>query len=147
MRAILRAIADGDCIGITPDGPRGPRMRASAGAVHIARLAGVPIFPATFSTARRRVFGSWDRFLFPLPFSRGVYLWGEPITLARNADSAAVEAARQQLEDRLNDLTREADRICGHPAIEPATEPVSETRPPGNDRTPDLELEAAGGSQ
>ena len=62
LRAILRALKAGQCIGVTPDGPRGPRMRATGGAVDIARLSGVPILPAAFATSRRRVLGSWDRF-------------------------------------------------------------------------------------
>src|SRR5258706_15908867 len=43
LRMMTRALQAGDCIGVTPDGPRGPRMRANPGVVHAARLAGVPI--------------------------------------------------------------------------------------------------------
>lgn len=119
LRGILRELQAGVCVGITPDGPRGPRMRASAGVIGIARRAGVPIIPATFATSRRRILRSWDRFLLPLPFGRGVYTWGEAIEVARDADPAACEAARRELENRLNALTNEADRICGHPPVEP----------------------------
>ena len=38
-----RILRDGDIVAIAPDGPRGPRMRASAGAVHLSRLAGAKI--------------------------------------------------------------------------------------------------------
>jgi lysophospholipid acyltransferase (LPLAT)-like uncharacterized protein len=119
LRAILRELDAGVCVGITPDGPRGPRMRASAGVIGIARRAGVPVIPATFATSRRRILRSWDRFLLPLPFGRGVHAWGEAIEVARDADAQAREAARRELEDRLNALTNEADRICGHPPVEP----------------------------
>jgi hypothetical protein len=119
LRGILRELEAGTCVGITPDGPRGPRMRASAGVIGIARRAGVPIIPATFATSRRRIFRSWDRFLMPLPFGRGIYAWGEAIEVAPDADASAREAARRELEDRLNALTGEADRLCGHPPVEP----------------------------
>src|SRR5207249_2830249 len=55
LRHMLRQIAAGDCVGITPDGPRGPAMRASIGVVNVARLARVPIVPVVFATSRRRV--------------------------------------------------------------------------------------------
>jgi hypothetical protein len=99
-------------------------MRASDGVISLARLSGVPVIPATYGASRRKVLGSWDRFVVPLPFSRGVFLWGEPIQVARDADAAAQEAARQELEDRLNALTREADRLCGRETVPP--DPVSD---------------------
>lgn len=120
LREILRAIGRGECVGITPDGPRGPRMRASTGVVDIARLSGVPVLPAAFATSRRKVLGSWDRFVVPLPFSRGVFVWGAPIAVPRNADADARETARRAVEERLNAITAEADRLVGQPAIAPA---------------------------
>jgi hypothetical protein len=119
LRGILHELEAGTCIGLTPDGPRGPRMRASVGVIGIAQRAGVPIIPATFATSRRRILRSWDRFLLPLPFGRGVYGWGEAIEVAHDADAPAREAARRELEERLNALTNQADRICGHPPVEP----------------------------
>ena len=95
-------------------------MRASDGIVRLARVSGVPILPATFGAHRRKVLPSWDRFVIPWPFTRGVLVWGEPITVARDADDAAVERARVQVEDALNALTEEADRLVGQSPIEPA---------------------------
>ncbi len=92
----------------------------------MARLARVPILTASYSASRRRVLQSWDRFIVPLPFARGVFVWGEPVTVPADADDAALEAARQALEDRLNAITGEADRRCGWPAIEPAALPDAE---------------------
>ncbi|HER25655.1 MAG TPA: DUF374 domain-containing protein, partial [Rhodospirillales bacterium] len=37
LRAMIRKLTAGDWVGITPDGPRGPRMRASEGVVSLAR--------------------------------------------------------------------------------------------------------------
>jgi lysophospholipid acyltransferase (LPLAT)-like uncharacterized protein len=120
LRAILRGLERGESLGITPDGPRGPRMRASIGVVDIARASGVPMVPLAFSTSRRRVLGTWDRFVVALPLSRGVFVWGSPIEVPRDADAAAREAARRTLEDGLNAVTREADRLVGQTAIDPA---------------------------
>ena len=123
LRQMLKALEAGECIGITPDGPSGPRMRASAGIVAAARLGGVPVIPATFSVARCRFLGSWDRFVLALPFTRGVYLWGEPIHVPREADAAAQETARRAIEDALNALSAEADRLMGHEAVVPDPAP------------------------
>jgi lysophospholipid acyltransferase (LPLAT)-like uncharacterized protein len=124
LRGILKALKAGECVGFTPDGPRGPRMRASPGVVNAARLAGVPILPCSYGVTNRRVLRSWDRFLLALPFGRGILLWGDPIEVPRDADEAALEAARRAVEDSLNALTREADLLCGTEPVEPAPLPV-----------------------
>lgn len=120
LRGLLALLKAGTSVGITPDGPRGPRMRAAEGVIGVARLAGVPVIPASFSAASAVTLASWDRFMVPLPFTRGVFLWGEPILVARGADAPTREAARLRLESVLNDLTAEADRRMGRPATEPA---------------------------
>jgi hypothetical protein len=119
LRAILAALRAGESIGITPDGPRGPRMRASSGIISIARLSGVPILPVTFAVTRRKVLESWDRFVVAWPLTRGVFVWGEPVTVAKGADEASKETARQELEQNLNEITAKADRMCCHAKIEP----------------------------
>ncbi|HEX3860086.1 MAG TPA: lysophospholipid acyltransferase family protein [Stellaceae bacterium] len=119
LRAMLKHLAAGDCVGITPDGPAGPAMVASSGIVNTARLARVPIVPVVFATSRRRVLGTWDRFHLALPFGHGVFLWGEPIDVAPDLDPAGVEAARLTVERRMNDLAAEADRRVGHGAAMP----------------------------
>jgi hypothetical protein len=123
IRAMLRTLKDRQWVGITPDGPRGPRMRAAAGIVQLARLAGVPIFPVTFGADRCWTLRSWDRFCIPLPLARGVFIWGSPIELPRHADPVAQERARRRVEDGLNEITAQADRLCGRPAVEPAPIP------------------------
>ena len=50
LRAMVKALKDGDYVGITPDGPNGPRMRASEGIVGVARLSGAPVIPAAFGS-------------------------------------------------------------------------------------------------
>lgn len=122
LRALVRELRQGNCIGITPDGPRGPRMRASLGVAQVARLSGAAVIPAAFSCAPRRVLSSWDRFVVALPFARGVFVWGEPVRVARDADEAAVERARGAIESGLNAVTERADRLCGQTPVEPARE-------------------------
>jgi len=47
--------------------------------------------------------------MVPYPFSRGVFCWGAPIWVSREADDAGLETARQELETTLNRLTQQAD--------------------------------------
>ncbi len=87
MLNMAKLAAAGEGLAITPDGPRGPRMRANAGVVALARLTGLPVFPISVSVSNRRVMSSWDRFIVPLPFSRGAFVIGDPIFVGRDADS------------------------------------------------------------
>ena len=113
LRPMVKALAAGDCVGITPDGPAGPAMVASAGIINVARLARVPIVPVVFATSRRRVLRTWDRMHVALPFGRGVFLWGEPIDIEPDLDEAGVECARQLVEARMLDMITLADSQVG----------------------------------
>jgi lysophospholipid acyltransferase (LPLAT)-like uncharacterized protein len=124
-RECVNALASGTIVCVAPDGPRGPRMRASVGAVEMARLSGKPLVPVACSTTRRKVLGSWDRFLLALPFGRGVYVVGDPIYPPAADDRASVESVRRRLEEALNAVSAEADRLTGHAPVEPA--PVAAT--------------------
>ena len=117
---VCRLLEGGGVAAITPDGPRGPRMRARAGAVKAAQLSGAALLPLAAAVRRQRRLGSWDRFCLAAPFSRGEILWGEPLLVPRRADAAALEGHRLALEQALNTLTAEADRRCGQPLVEPA---------------------------
>jgi lysophospholipid acyltransferase (LPLAT)-like uncharacterized protein len=128
LRAMLKRLGDGDCVAITPDGPRGPAMTVSLGIVNLARLAQVPIQPITYATSRRRLLATWDRYHLALPFGRGVILWGEPIEIAADLDPAGLEAGRRLVEARLNEIVDEADRLVGH-GRKPASSTAEPVRP------------------
>ena len=50
---------------------------------------------------------SWDRMVVPIPFTRAVFLYGDPMTIGRDED---VEAARVRVEKAMNELAERADR-------------------------------------
>jgi len=105
MREMVRASKEYD-IGITPDGPRGPKYVVQEGVVALARLTGVPILPLTFGSSKKKVFASWDAFNLPYPFSRGVFMWGEPIYVGKEDD---MEEKRKELELKLREMTEFVD--------------------------------------
>jgi hypothetical protein len=124
LRAMVKHLAAGDCVGITPDGPSGPAMVASSGIVNVARLARVPIVPVVFATSRRRVLRTWDRMHVALPFGRGVFIWGEPIEVEPDLDEAGIERERQRIEQCMTDIAALADSRVRRGAAKPA--PVQE---------------------
>jgi hypothetical protein len=109
LREMIKYLRDGDTIGITPDGPRGPNQVASIGTITLAMLGGVDIIPITYSTSRRIQLKSWDRFHFPLPLGRGVFMWGNPIKPAKTRDENIMEQARLRLENEMTVLQNKAD--------------------------------------
>lgn len=120
LRQMLKALKNSEYVGITPDGPRGPRMRATAGVVSVARLAGVPVIPCAFSTKGRKVLGSWDRFQVAYPLSKGLIRWGDPITVDKNTDAEGLEAKRLEVEAAMIALAQDVERRMGHNPTEPA---------------------------
>lgn len=96
---------------ITPDGPRGPRHEIKEGVVQLARLTGRAVVPMTFVCSRGHRFGSWDRFLLPYPFSRGVFAYGQPLRFVagdtpedfRKRLQQAMEANEKRARNRLEE--------------------------------------------
>jgi lysophospholipid acyltransferase (LPLAT)-like uncharacterized protein len=107
LRHLLRLLSGGAMIGITPDGPRGPRREAARGVAQLAALAHVPILPCAARTSRRIMLNTWDRMAFPLPFGRGVVVCGPAIMVPRDGwrDALpAIAAAMNQAADRADRL-------------------------------------------
>jgi len=125
LRTMVKLLKNKQSVFFTPDGPRGPRMRAAPGIVTLARLTGAPMVPATFATEKRKVSKSWDRFVLPLPFGRGVFAYGNPIYVPRDADETAMERYRLQIETELTELVQHTDTLVGQTKIEPDPLPNS----------------------
>lgn len=131
-RELLRHIQDGGSGAMTPDGPRGPRMRSGFGPVLMARDSGAPMVPFTWSTRRKGIVRrSWDKHYLPSYFTRGVIIWGDPIYVAPDATQEDLEAARQQLEDQMNALSLQADEAAGGEGVTPSDEERPKTGPDG----------------
>jgi lysophospholipid acyltransferase (LPLAT)-like uncharacterized protein len=108
--AMLASLDEGWSMALTADVPKVSRV-AGLGIIKLARESGRPIIPVAVATSRRVDFDSWDRASLNLPFSRGAMVAGEPIRVIKDADAAALEAARQALEQSLNAATERAYAI------------------------------------
>jgi hypothetical protein len=106
-RALLklrREMDAGHPAGFTVDGPRGPARTAQPGAAWLAKATGNPVLPFHLEADRHWTLKSWDQTQIPKPFATVAIAMGEPFEVARDADEAGVEAARQLLEERLKAL-------------------------------------------
>ncbi len=105
---MCRSYRKGWDLGVTPDGPRGPRRRAQPGAVRLAQLTGASLLPMAVAAEKRIVLNSWDRFQIPLPFSRVVIAYDEPVEVARSASASEIDALRERLEESLTRVSATA---------------------------------------
>jgi lysophospholipid acyltransferase (LPLAT)-like uncharacterized protein len=92
-------------LAITPDGPRGPCYVAQSGVIALAQVTGLSIAPASYELGWKFTLKSWDRFQIPLPFSKCLFKFGDPVSVPRDASEAEREALRELLEERMNKMT------------------------------------------
>jgi lysophospholipid acyltransferase (LPLAT)-like uncharacterized protein len=110
LKKLVREVRSGRDVAFTPDGPRGPRCRIHGGVIQAASMSGVPIFPVSFTSWPVKRLRSWDRFMIPVPFSRVLISYDDPIHVPRNLDRDEREAYRLKLERVLRDLSAKAWR-------------------------------------
>ena len=79
LRQSVKAIREGRSIGITPDGPKGPREIVKPGAAQIAIVGKAPAVAMKVETTSVWRLRSWDRFMIPFPFAKIKVTLSEPI--------------------------------------------------------------------
>ena len=114
LRAMLRALKDGETVAFSADVPKVSR-RADAGILTLARFSGRPIVPVAVVTSRHWRFDSWDRACLGLPFGRGAMVFGRPLSVPREVEPEALEALRRQLEAEMNRVHDRAYTLVGRP--------------------------------
>ena len=114
FREMVRALEENYNMALTADVPKVAR-KAGLGVIMLARESGRPILPVAIATSRFKRLNNWDRSVINLPFGRGIMAAGELIHVPADADDAAMESLRQQLEDALNGVNRLAYTRVGHP--------------------------------
>ena len=112
IRNIIKSLKSGISIGMTPDGPRGPRMKINSVIIKIASLTGNKIVPLSYSVKKIFFLNSWDKFLVALPFGKGCFIWGRPIKIKKNISNNEDLKLSNKLEKILLKLTKEADQYC-----------------------------------
>ena len=113
-KEMLQALGEGYNVALTADVPKVSRV-AGLGVAKLARDSGRPIYPMAIASSRRVELNNWDRSAINLPFSRLVGVVGEPVRVPSEANDAALQAARQAVEDSLNAATARAYEIADNP--------------------------------
>ncbi|MGG7567305.1 lysophospholipid acyltransferase family protein [Rhodovulum sp. DZ06] len=110
-------------VALTPDGPRGPRMRCQPGIALLSARTGKTVYPWAYATRRAKVLRSWDRFMLPLPFDRGVILFGRPVPAPTSDDPATIEEHRLRIEAAMLEAAHRVDTFLGRDPIVPDDRP------------------------
>lgn len=107
---LIKALKGGSHIAMTPDGPKGPPYELKEGIIRIAQRSGAAIYPTAFSSDKKWNAHSWDRMIFPKPFSRAVFVMGKPILIPPRVTAEELHNYAILVQDALNDLTKKADK-------------------------------------
>lgn len=110
IKSLAAGVAAGEWAALFPDGPRGPARQAQTGALSVAKLTGRPVIPVGFAATPCLRLGSWDRMMIPLPFARGLFVFGEPLHVPADCGREKMETLRLKLQEDLDALTLRAEK-------------------------------------
>jgi len=96
-------------LGLSPDGPRGPRREMALGPIYLASLLGMPVVPVGVGISNAYRLNTWDRFAIPRPLSRIRFVLGPKIYIPRRSSREQLEASRGSVQRLMNDLCDTAD--------------------------------------
>ncbi|MCJ7772379.1 MAG: lysophospholipid acyltransferase family protein [Desulfobacterales bacterium] len=120
-RALITLISemrrsDEKCVCFTAiDGSRKPARKAETGMIFLAQKTGAVIAPVSFSGKRLITFHkAWDQAILPMPFSKVLVDFTQPIEIPSKMSGDEMEAKRQEVEDVLNELADRVDGMCGY---------------------------------
>ena len=87
---------------MTPDGPRGPAKVMKAGAAVASQRTGVGIYPCRIDIKSKKIFEkSWDNFELPLPFSKIILNFLNPVLIPGDATRDEINNYLIELQEKL----------------------------------------------
>ncbi len=98
---MLKHIKSGKDIGITPDGPKGPRRKLKKGVVELAYLSKCPVVPVSCYASNAWRVNSWDKMIIPKPFSKITFHFLKPIDINKKSE---FELKSKSIEKGLNEF-------------------------------------------
>jgi len=111
-------------LGITPDGPRGPRRVVQDGAVYLASRTGIPLVPVGYAFDGCWRAGSWDRMALPRPSRRAVCVVGGGVIVPGNLDRDGIEAFRIRMQKEMDRVQKQAEDLAASAKIDSCLEPA-----------------------
>lgn len=114
LMEIKKMAEEGHDIAMNTDGPRGPEKSVGNGSLYLSKLTGLPVIPFGFFCDRKIRLSSWDRTIIMMPFSRGLFKFGEPMTVPSTAAAGEIERCREKLTKELTRLNDECEAYFGN---------------------------------
>jgi len=109
LLGLVDGLRRGKHIALAVDGPRGPLYEVKQGVTYLAGKLDKPIVPVITSAKRFWILDRiWDKYLLPVPFTRAIVMYGEPITV-KGLSEDVLESKREELQTALNRLMADAD--------------------------------------
>ncbi len=109
LLGLVDALRKGRNIALAVDGPRGPVYEVKQGVIYLAGKLDKVIIPMISGAKRRWILDKiWDKYLLPVPFTRGVVVYGEPVVV-KGIGEEELESGRRRLADALNQAMKQAD--------------------------------------
>ena len=105
IRDLAHRMKEGQDVGITPDGSRGPCYEMKPGAVLVAKITKAPVLLLSFEFSSAWRLNSWDGFYLPKPFSR-VLVRGK-LLAGNSLEGLDTDEAVALLEHGLMELTED----------------------------------------
>ena len=105
LRELLRELERPQArdIGITPDGPRGPREKVQDGVLALAATSHRAIYPITLQYSRCWKLGSWDGFQIPQPGAICRVIVGPAVAAPKSLEPSELGRVRGELERALGE--------------------------------------------
>ena len=106
---LIEKLKEGNSVAIMVDGPRGPRGKVKDGIINIAKITGVPIIPAYWTSKDKTflTFNTWDKFQVPIGFCKSVAIYGKPIYIPENITKEEMQAKCLEIEEAMNNLEQD----------------------------------------
>jgi len=113
-RTVLKNMRNGYSLAIAADGSRGPARQSSNVPLVWGRVSEKRIFAVSYSSRRAFRLPTWDRMMFPMPFTSGVLMCQEwTQTIPRKATDTEFEALRLDLQKLLDEVLDSCDLATG----------------------------------
>lgn len=109
LAEMVKRVQTMKALGMTIDGPRGPRRVAKPGMAALSQRAELPILPIASVATKSIRLRSWDRTCLPKPFGTYVYAIGEAIAPAISSDRDCINEKSLEIQARLNELQEQIE--------------------------------------
>lgn len=104
----IRYARKGHFVAFTVDGPKGPIYKVKSGLLLVSQKVGIRLIPISAIAKNSLTFSkSWDKFKIPLPFSKTVAVYGNPVRIEKEDN---LEQKALIVETELNKLSEFANK-------------------------------------